>query len=225
MKFIFYIFIINIFLCTTTYAVDNIIYINNLNYRDIISKYEQIDKYESGIKRMEFEKKDEYKKRIESISKDAIENFSIELPSYDHYLKYNIDKEIYVFNGFSVCDRELKIIVYEQEATKHLYRKINRYGVVINDIKRNNIDNFYFTFSFKLNPDIAKKYKDKMKIVAEFAPTKKNKSYILYNTFWSEPTYSNEEKKNIITRLINVKLKKLYIVGKYDNEILSSILF
>ncbi|MCL1890075.1 MAG: hypothetical protein FWF99_06210 [Desulfovibrionaceae bacterium] len=181
---------------------------SKIGSREIVNIYNRL----SGIgksERGEFEKKEDYESRIKNIENENIKQFTIKLNGitpYSREFKYNIDKEEFVFEAFSTDF----MLVYEV-TNLGSYSGENAFGVKkdikkeernIYSIKFNNIDkkskcfkNDKFTFSFKCDPDTAKKIKQNLILIAEAIPSKSKvrASALSYLAGNAQETYSYTE--------------------------------
>lgn len=183
----------------------------------ISEKYNSISKNEYELERGEFEKIDDYKKRTQNISRIASDSFIFgAVPFFEDNFKYDIDKEKYFFE-YSSFFGYIDIITEEGEEDYILKKKAEiKYGIRLYPDKKF-INKKKFSFNFYINSDIAQKYKRDLMFFFELSPILKDKTYTLF-----ESNHGLDDKFKI-KRLINVQLKRIFIVGKYDNEVLACI--
>lgn len=74
-----------------------------------------------------------------------------------------------------------------------------------------------------MNPESAKKLKDNMCVMLDVVPVKNKGSYTTYNLSWHSPTFSEPVDRESEKRLINVKLKKIYILDKRTFDVVVTI--
>lgn len=183
----------------------------------ISEKYNAISKNEYDLERGEFEKADDYKKRTQNISKIASDGFIFgAIPFSENNLRYDIDKEKYFFEYNSIFEY-IDIITEKAIEDYTLKSKAEvKYGIRLHPDKKF-IKKKKISFNFYINSDIAQKYKRDLMFFFELLPVRKNKTYTVFST---DHGVDCEFK---LERLINVQLKRIFIVGKYDNEVLACI--
>lgn len=199
--------------------------------------FKKIDNISTESKRGEFETSAEYKKRMSSIEKNQ-NGFIIILKTHDYEFKYDIDKQMYKYDGGGyIYDNCMEIINNVITINKGSYNGTNifglntqvnkereeNYGIKIIGLNKKFKKNYSFAFSFKMNPESAKKLKDNMCVMLDVVPVKNKGSYTTYNLSWHSPTFSEPVDRESEKRLINVKLKKIYILDKRTFDVVVTI--
>jgi len=211
-----------------------------LESQEIVNKYREIMIINDEMKRGEYEKKQEYENRIKAIQKDKVRPFSIEVAN-DRF-QYDIDKEEFTFEKFFWYDNRLKFELHNEVnnlgeypgentfGVKKIIRKEEKYifGIISKDFKSSSkfIKKYEFTFKFKCKPDVAKKNKAALVLVAEFMPVTENYNgsfyYLTGGIDYHKPTITEPYDAKTIESFFYATVRKFLVVNKETGEVIYS---